>query len=165
MSAPAGNINAEKWTLGNTEYLIYKIENIIDEPGVLLLSQALNMCNAYSKLWLRLKRKWCINEDILHRMEVIEEQFENKILHGVLVGRFKEKAARMVIERNSRYGYRESKEEVISGVPEEMIDAVEGKIGQLDSDVRTEPKRRKVIARVYGKNKAQLIEEGFHFYE
>jgi len=165
MSAPAGNINAEKWTLGNTEWLLHEIENIVDDPSVLLLSQALVMSNAYSKLWWRLKRKFCLHEDIIHRMEVIEEKFEVKMLHGVLVGRFKEKAARMVIERSSRIAYRESKEEIISGVPDEMIDAVEAKIGKLDDDVRNDPQRRKVIARVYGKNMAQLIEEGFHIYE
>ena len=78
------------------------MEDQVDEPGVLMLNQALVICNAYSKLWWRLKRKFILHEDIIHRMEVIEQQFECKILHGVLVGRFKEKAARMVIERSER---------------------------------------------------------------
>lgn len=100
MSAPFGNANALRWTPEKTEKLITDIEAIADDPSILYLGQALSLFHTSTRQWHRLKGYYAGQDDLLERMEAIEQVFEARLITGALTGRLKGNMVQFILRRH-----------------------------------------------------------------
>jgi hypothetical protein len=109
MPAPIGNQNARKWTFEKTDEILKYIEGFSQMPAMHFLGHALDMAGTHKAVWSDWKRIWAEDEDILDRMRVVEQRFENKLIEGALNRRYHAGIAGLMLKNN--YGYTDRKPE------------------------------------------------------
>ena len=105
MSAPTGNTNAQKWTVANTSAVLSQIEELSFKIPINFLGEALDYAGVHRGIWRYWRHIWRSESEIIHRMCLIEQRFENKVLAGAMSGRFHAGIARLHLL--CHYGYSE----------------------------------------------------------
>ncbi len=119
MSAPFGNANALKWTPEKTEQLIAAVEDISYDTAVLYLGQALSHFHTSTKQWNRLKAYYTDREDLIERMEAVEQVFEARLITGALTGRLRGNMVQFVLRQSESEAQKAAQELD----PEQQMDA------------------------------------------
>src|SRR4051812_4088959 len=87
MAAPNGNSNATKWTL---EATLEKLEDIeyeaLNEP-IYTLGTAMTRCRVHPGLWSYWKKKWAEDEEVMEKIDFIDQIFINKLMEGAITKR------------------------------------------------------------------------------
>jgi hypothetical protein len=107
MPAPACNTNASKWTLEKTQETLAIIEEQSKQYSRLFLTEVLDYAGIHRNTWQYWYTKWADNEEIIERMQLIDQRFEMKILQGAAYRKLNAGFATMLLK--SKYGYVEER--------------------------------------------------------
>lgn len=103
MPAPIGNSNALKWTLEKTLELVEDVAEHATDEHVLYLGHALSLLDTSTKQWNRLRDTYADYEDLIERMDAVEQKFEARLVNGNLTGRFKGNTVQFILKNHHGY--------------------------------------------------------------
>ena len=92
-----------KWNLENTNALLTEIEAQAKKDSVIFFSKLLKDLNVSRGVWSHLKKKWKDDEDMMDRIYLIDQCFENKLVSGGLLGTLDERSVMRILRQ--KYGY------------------------------------------------------------
>ena len=107
MPAPMNNTFATKWTLEKTRETLTIIEAHSRMWQTEFLSEALDKAGIHRNIWHYWYKIWADNEEIMDRMQLVDQRFETKILKESLNRRYHAGTAMLLLK--TKYGYGEEK--------------------------------------------------------
>ena len=94
-----------KWNLENTNALLTEIETQGKKDSVIFFSKLLKDLNVSRGTWSHLKKKWKDDEDMMDRIYLIDQCFENKLVLGGLRGTLNPDLVERTLRQN--YGWKD----------------------------------------------------------
>lgn len=89
MSAPTGNLNAEKWSVEALLPLLDELEERATQTEVHFIGSLLVKFRISRKAWSYWRRKFADHPEISPRMEIIEDILEQRLVEDALDGKIK----------------------------------------------------------------------------
>lgn len=109
------------------------------------------------------------DEELMHRMDFIEEALVSKMVVGGINGTLKGNVVQFVLK--TKHGFKEPEKaeqkkgkEESAEIDEAMIDAIEKEVGPLSAKFAYSKESREIIRLLAGSTKRQM-QEGGYFYE
>lgn len=166
MAAPIGNSNALVWTLDNVEALLKKLEVLIEDENIIYLGQALTICKTSSRQWRRIKAMYEDTEEIIERIELIEEDIEQRIVVGGMNGTLKSNMTQFILRSKCGYvdkapaGAKKSKK--TDEIDEETLQAIQEVTGPLLETFVKDKHGKAMLREVAGMTSEQMEHAGYH---
>jgi hypothetical protein len=165
MAAPNGNSNALVWTVDKVELLLDQLEELLIDNNVIYMGQALAICKTSSRQWRRIKEMYQDTEEIIDRIELIEEDIEQRIVVGGMNGTLKSNMTQFILR--SKCGYVDKapaeakKSKKTDEIDEATLEAIQEVTGPLlETFVKSKSGKEK-LRQIAGMTKEQMAEAGY----
>jgi hypothetical protein len=178
MAAPDGNSNALIWTTEKVDELLNDLEKLTEDENIIYLGQALALCKTSNRQWRRIKERYKDTEEIIERMELIEEDLIQRMVVGAAFGRLRGNVVTFVLkhkcgfadeakeqkeqQKEQQKAERQPRRKKDDTIDEATLAALQEVTGPL---LETHLRRKENIPlfrTVAGMTKEQLDAEGYH---